>query len=234
MATDTHVIRMTLAEQVEAALRVDIMEGILAPGQRLRPIDLAQQYGVSAAALREGLQRLAAQNLIELDPRTGATVADVSESDLHEIYEMRQLLEAMAFERSLRVADAAWANRLEVAWAKLRSAAQQALALPQDPTSLRRVSIGYGNAHREFHSALLGACDSRLLVRLVESLYDHTDRYRRIRERQRNLDPIVEHELIYQPALAGRRKEAVAALKKHLTDTAHAIESGLTQDIPEA
>src|ERR671915_1528247 len=102
------VTRATLATQLEDALRVDIIEGVLTPGQRLRASDLTQRYGVSATPLREALQRLAAQNLVELGPRLGATVAPISESELRDIYFLRQMLETVALERSIAHGDEAW------------------------------------------------------------------------------------------------------------------------------
>ncbi len=89
--------RSTLTAQLEDALRVDIIEGVLVPGQRLRAADLSKRYGVSATPFREALQRLAAQRLVDLDPRFGATVADISRAELRDIYQMRDLLEGLAW-----------------------------------------------------------------------------------------------------------------------------------------
>ncbi len=85
------VSRATLTTQLEDALRLDIIEGVLAPGQRLRSAELTDRYQVSATPLREALQRLAAQNLVEIDPRFGATVAPISRSDLHDTYWLREV-----------------------------------------------------------------------------------------------------------------------------------------------
>src|SRR5262245_57141098 len=105
--------RATLTGQLEDALRVDIIEGILAPGQRLRAAELTGRYNVSATPLREAIQRLAAQNLVEIDPRLGASVARMSRADLRDTYWMHELLEPLALERSMERGDAAWERRIQ-------------------------------------------------------------------------------------------------------------------------
>ncbi len=227
VATDTRVIRLTLAEHIEDALRADIMEGILVPGERLRPGDLAQQYGVSSAPLREALQRLAGQKLIYLDRRMGATVADVSHSDLRDIYSLRLLLESLALERSIALADAAWQERVRHAWEAFRRSAE-ARRKPGDDLTARNASIALAIAHRAFHEALLSKCDSPLLLHFVHTLYDNSERYRAINESPPSIQSIDEHRAIYQTAVAGKTKATQAALKKHIADAVASIEEGLT------
>lgn len=226
MATDGRVSRMTLAGQVEDALRVDIIEGVLEPGQRLRASDLAQQYGVSATPLREALQRLAGQKLIDLDPRMGATVADISRSDLRDIYWMRELLEPLALERSMGQADTKWEERVARSWQEFRTAAAASDAAADDE-STRELALAWSSAHRAFHEALFSACDSQWLLRFVQTLYDHSERYRMITVRRRTRHTIEEHASIYEPAVGGNRIDAVAALKRHLVKTVDALEEGL-------
>ena len=226
MATNGRVTRMTLAGQVEDALRVDIIEGVLVPGQRLRASDLAQTYGVSATPLREALQRLAAQKLVDLDPRMGATVADISHSDLRDIYWLRELLEPLALERSIGLGDEAWVARVGRSWQAFRNAAEASEAAPEDDTT-RDLTLGWSSAHRTFHEALFSACDSPWLLRFVQTLYDHSERYRMITVRRRTRHTIDEHASIYQPAVKRDAKAAVAALRQHLENTVSALEAGL-------
>jgi GntR family carbon starvation induced transcriptional regulator len=113
---DVRISRSTLAAQLEEAIRLDIISGALEPGLRLRASDLTKRYGVSATPLREALQRLAAQNLVELGPRLGATVAPISKPELEDIYWLRELLEGAALERSIQFADDDWSRRVTIAY----------------------------------------------------------------------------------------------------------------------
>jgi DNA-binding GntR family transcriptional regulator len=187
MLDPKRVTRATLATQLEDALRVDIIEGVLTPGQRLRAADLTARYGVSATPLREALQRLAAQNLVEIDPRLGATVAHISQTDLRDIYWLRELLEGLALERSIERGDDAWERRVTDSWERFKAHGNK------QRTGTAEDALAWSDAHRAFHEALFAACDSPWLLRFVGTLYDHSERYRMLSVRSRLRDTLEEH-----------------------------------------
>lgn len=213
----TAVTRATLAAQVEEAVRSDIINGTLEPGQRLRASDLTQRYGVSATPLREALQRLAAHNLVELGPRLGTTVAPISEPELRDIYWLRELLETIALERSIRLGDQAWEQQITEAYLAL----ERAVADTATPRRLEAWSV----AHRSFHDALMRVCGSPWLLRFVSVLSDHSERYRTLSRRRGTRDPIQEHRSIYVAAVRRDAEGAQAALRSHLTGTVELLAS---------
>jgi GntR family carbon starvation induced transcriptional regulator len=178
---------------------------------------------VSATPLREALQRLAAQNLVEIDPRMGATVVVLSRSDLHDIYWLRELLESRALVRSIARADDAWEARVRRTWEALRHVAADADRDGPDPDAWSR-------CHRAFHEALFSACDSPWLLRFVNTLYDHSERYRLASVRSRTRDTTEEHLGIYDPAIARDGEGAAAALRAHLKSTVALVDEGLAPD----
>jgi GntR family transcriptional regulator, carbon starvation induced regulator len=222
MSSDGRVTRATLMSQVEDAVRWDIVSGELAPGQRLRAAELIQKYGVSATPLREALQRLAAQKLIDWDPRLGAAVADVSLREVKDIYWLREVLEALALSRTIERADGAWDARLDEAWAGLVKAKRPAAGVD------RETLMAWSRSHRTYHETLLAGCDSEWLMRFNEMLFDHSERYRVYSARVGTRDSREEHESIYLAAKAHDVDEAVAALHRHLESTVSTIEVGLS------
>lgn len=216
------VTRATLASQLEDAIRLEIIEGILPPGQRLRANELTQRYGVSATPLREALQRLAAENLVEIDPRLGAAVTEISRTDLRDIYRLRDMLEGLALERSIQRADAEWEARLRSAWERFR--AQTSI---EQGGSTRDV-LAWSEAHRAFHEALFDACDSAWLLRFVGTLYDHSERYRMLSFRSRRRDTLEEHSAIFRYAIERHAPEAVTWLRRHLANTVDNLEFGMS------
>lgn len=228
MSIDGRVTRATLMSQVEDAVRWDIISGVLRPGQRLRAADLIQKYGVSATPLREALQRLAAQNLIDWDPRLGAAVAEVSLVELRDIYWLRDILEALALTRAIERADTAWETKITEAWERLRATKRPVAGM--DRSALATWSL----AHRQFHEALLGGCESAWLMRFAGMLSDHSERYRVLSARIGTRDSREEHEEIYRAALARQVEPAVDALRRHLASTVATIDQELTlQTEPE-
>ena len=77
-------------------LRDRILDGTLAPGQRLIARELMDATGLGASTLREALQRLASDGLVKLSPNRGAEVQRFSRRDVRDLFQVREALEGMA------------------------------------------------------------------------------------------------------------------------------------------
>ncbi|ADG06844.1 GntR family transcriptional regulator [Kyrpidia tusciae] len=73
-----------------------ILEGTLAPGERLREEQLAERLGVSRTPVREALRRLETEGLVRLIPNRGAAVTAYSTADIRHYFDLRVLLEGYA------------------------------------------------------------------------------------------------------------------------------------------
>src|SRR5690606_12362343 len=71
---------VSLSEQIADHLAEQIVRGERKPGEKLPEAELAKQLEVSTNSLREAFRLLEKQHLIELQPRRGARVCEVSES----------------------------------------------------------------------------------------------------------------------------------------------------------
>lgn len=85
-----------LAEGLFAHIRTTIVEGGIAAGAKISEPELARQFGVSRAPLREAIGRLEACGLVVRRPRQGARVVSLSPQDLLELYDMREVMEGLA------------------------------------------------------------------------------------------------------------------------------------------
>ncbi len=222
-----NVRRSTLTDQLEDALRADIIEGVLPPGHRIRAGDLSERYGVSATPLREALQRLAGQGLVDLDPRLGPTVARASLADLRDIYWLRALLEDAALERSLRRGDAGWEQRLHQAWR------EYALAATSRNLDGHEEMEAWLSAHRALHNALMAGGDSPWLTRFVTMLAEQSERYRMMSVRTHTRASLDEHKRLYDMAIRRDVAGAVAANREHLARTVQVLESTFLANVAE-
>lgn len=84
---------LNLRDRVERELRAAILTGVFQPGQKLVEYDIAEQLEVSRAPVREALTALQKDGLVVDIFRRGYFVPVFTESDIHEIYEVRMLLE---------------------------------------------------------------------------------------------------------------------------------------------
>ncbi len=85
-----------LRQQVVRAIREDILNGVLVPGQRLIESGLCATYGVSRTVIREALRQLETEHLIRVVPAQGPIVAVLSETEIKAIYVVRAALEGLA------------------------------------------------------------------------------------------------------------------------------------------
>ena len=89
-------------QQVEDAVRAEILEGALPSGSRLVERDLCEKFQVSRPVVREALRQLEAEGLLAHGPNGRVRVAAVSEEDVSHIYDLRRLLEPFAASQFVR------------------------------------------------------------------------------------------------------------------------------------
>lgn len=93
--------------KVREQLRNDILAGIFAPGARIKIADVATRYGVSQMPVRESLQMLQGEGLVTIAPNRGASVREVDERFIHNMYDIRGVIEALLVRRCVaRIQDA--------------------------------------------------------------------------------------------------------------------------------
>jgi len=78
------------------SLRTAILRGDLRPGSRIVIDELTRQMGVSRIPIREALQRLQGEGLVELEPHVGVRVADIDADSVHEMFQLKEALEVIS------------------------------------------------------------------------------------------------------------------------------------------
>lgn len=141
----------SLRERVVEALREAILNGELKPGESLVETELAAQLGISRAPLREALQQLAAEGLIEVVPYHGARVRSLTRQDIEELYSLRMVLETFAARRLIEQDDPAAFATLRACFNAMLQAAEQ-----EDIARLSAID-------RDFHDALIDLSKHTLL-----------------------------------------------------------------------
>ena len=85
-----------LREAVCDSLRKAILSGVLAPGERLMEVQLAEELGISRTPIREAIRKLEQEGYVIMLPRRGSYVSSVSVHDVQEIFEIRSALESLS------------------------------------------------------------------------------------------------------------------------------------------
>lgn len=215
----------TLAERALRLLRDDIMAARLAPGTKLRMVELQQRYGLGISPLREALLRLASEGLVVVEGQRGFAVASVSLAELEDLTRARVRLEAAILAEAVERGDADWEAGMLAAFHRLSRT-----PLPQDTRDTEAMAL-WEERHRTFHQALVAGCGSPWLLRLHNQLTEHSERYRRVRlfhsvapaQLVRNVND--EHQALMQALLDRDAVRAAALMKQHLERTAQAVAS---------
>jgi DNA-binding GntR family transcriptional regulator len=213
----------SLTAEAYSRIRAEILCCRLAPGRKLVIQDICDIMEFSLGAVREALSRLTAEGLVEAQPRKGFRVAPVTESELRDITMVRTKIEISCLESAIRNGNLQWESNI---MALLFELSKLKLAEPSDPSRLNGV---WADTHKRFHQALVAACDSPWLLRVRETLYVHSERYRWMSlprdRRQRNLQ--AEHESIAKAAIAHDAGKACSLLGQHIAKTTQIlVESG--------
>jgi len=209
-------IRSTAATAVYEEIKNDILAGRLAPGLKLRINQVAKRYGTGSSPIREALNRLSSDWLVDRREQRGFYVAEVSTQGLSELVKTRIWLESVALRESTENADQAWEERLVLAHHRLshtkRSKSETEYILNPE----------WETHHADFHQTLISSCGSTPLLKYCEDLRNKSDRDRLLAaacvSARKELD---EHREIFEAAVARKFERAAELLRAHyiITET---------------
>ena len=152
----------TRAEYVADELRRQIVSGELAPGARLRQIEIADRFRVSTTPVREAFTSLAREGLVRHDAHRGVVVFRPSLSDVRENYEIRMALEPLATELAAKQLTSDQLAHLDALLDEMSK-----------PLSDARLAA----LNRDFHRTIYEGAERPTLLQLIERLRDAFDAY---------------------------------------------------------
>jgi DNA-binding GntR family transcriptional regulator len=198
--------RQSLREQVAHALRAALITGEMRPGVVYSAPVLAAQFGVSATPVREAMLDLAKEGLVEAVRNKGFRVTELSDRDLDELTEIRQLIEVPTV---TRLADASRADDFE----RLRPIAEEIVA-----AGGRGDLLAYVDADLRFHVELLALSGNAHLVSVVRDLRNRARLYglSQLSARGALSDSAHEHVQLLDALKAGDREAAHAIMSEHI------------------
>ena len=175
-----HGGNLAATSRVRHVLIAAIIAGDIAPGARLKEIDLGKQLGVSRTPLREAMSALKAEGILSIGENGGLRVRSLDYQDIHALYQLRAKLESMAAE--LAAEQASLAEREFIAEIRAKES-----ILINDGTSPATLAKLNGQFHQSIalasHNAFLVETLQRLstlMVLLGPTAYSLVERVREI------------------------------------------------------
>jgi DNA-binding GntR family transcriptional regulator len=201
-------VALSSPSRVAETLREEILNGVLAPGERIVQEDIAERFGASRQPVRDALRLLEGDGLVTLKANSGAWVSKLSESECDEAYLVRERLEPLLLSQSIPNLTAAQHVRL--------TELVQEIEKTKDIESFLRLD-------REFHLLSYAGAKDGMLSEFVERIWNTTQHYRRAFAKLNNFASSevthMEHKLILDGILRKDSPQAERALESHIRRT---------------
>jgi len=212
--------RASLSKLVAEQIRSQILSGKLRPGERLVEDRLSAELGVSRVPVREALLGLSVEGLVNLEPRRGASVVEISPETVAELVEVRALLEGLNARLAARRHDPAIIDELSDALRRGNAAAGAGSA-----EELARLNA-------EFHDLLAVASRNAVLSGIMRSLRERTSLAFAANGRRRALQDWKEHAGVLAAVIDGDEDLAELLATRHVQNAAAAF-AAAAQGLPD-
>ncbi|MET0241006.1 MAG: GntR family transcriptional regulator [Sphingobium sp.] len=198
---------LTAADKLADDLAEAIMAGEFAPGSRLDEQLLAQRYAVSRTPVREALRQLATTGLIEMRPRRGAIVAEVTPSQLEELFVAMGELEATCARLCAISMTTTERRRLRALHEKMALLAKGGDAM------------AFADANHQLHTMIYAGAHNAVIADMTAALRRRLGPFRRAQFHLEGRPPRshAEHDDVVTAILRGDADAAHAAMLSHVT-----------------
>lgn len=168
LVSQTSLAKKRLSEIIYEDLKHKIQRGSISAAERLQEDNLTEGYGTSRTPIRDALRKLQQENIIEKLPYGGYRVKELSMEAIEEVFGIRAVLEAYAAVLATKRITEAELKKMESVLAKSEKALE------------KNDYEAFVELNTEFHAHLYNASRSQQLLALLQSLWDHFYKYRRV------------------------------------------------------
>ncbi len=197
------------ADGIHSALLSAILEGRYHPGDVLNEIPISKEYGVSRTPVREALQRLGADGLVDRGPRRAVIVRKIPVHTLHALFEAMGEIEALVTH-----------------FAALRMSEIERRALMTIIEAGDDTSADFEEVNRRFHKALRDGAHNPILAEVIEDLELRSMPWRQAQfclRTDRIATSQVEHRAIAAAILDKNASEAQNLMRVHTAETFNVV-----------
>lgn len=177
----------TKKEMIYSILKKEILTGELALGEKVVISHMAKRFESSEIPVREAMNKLSSENLIEVKPHVGAIVTPLSLEELRQILELRIVLECYATKVAAKNLDSQDFNELNFNIQSSKTAYEES-----DYNK-------FAELNHNFHMIIYSKSNNDLLIKTIQDLWDNSKRYPSLFEQNNEhiTKSLLEHESIY-------------------------------------
>jgi len=157
----------SLEDQAYEIIKEAIVSLQLKPGERLKESMLAKELGISTTPIKGALARLEQEGFVETTRFRGASVAEIDDRDMEEIFELRELLEGAAVKKA--------ALNFSSEDLQKGKALLEAMRETYEAGDIK----SYAESSREFHHLFIRVSGNQRMMNIVKTFDDQLERIRR-------------------------------------------------------
>lgn len=205
---------LSAAEFAADAIRDMLYHGAVRPGERLNPDELAAQLQMSKTPVRDALQGLKLEGLVEVVPRVGVFVKKMTAQESTDVYRLKMAVEPLA--ASLAA---------ERGGDRARSELRRMLRRLANATSRGNVAKAE-EAVNDIHQQLFDMSGSEVVRETFRVINGRVRllRFQNMAQKGRLTDTLAQHEAVVDAVARGDAAAAERLMREHLDDAAHALQ----------
>jgi DNA-binding GntR family transcriptional regulator len=197
-----------------------IESGEFKPGEKLNPDDLAARLNVSRTPVRDALHQLRNEGLVDIRPRNGVFVRDISAREIEEVYALKAAIEPLA-----------------ARWAALNGNDEQKAQLAAHADTLAKAGAARNlplaaEQVGQIHDLMMHMSGSAVLHDVYRVFQGRVRMLRHINMAQpgRLASSVAQHQAIVECIVAGDEGRAEQTMRDHMTDALRSVRAAL--DVP--
>lgn len=208
MSQEVFIESKPLREKIADKIRTDIIRGVFRNGERLVEPKLAKTLGISRTPIREALRQLEGEGFIEIVPRRGAVVKELTIKDIDDLYAIKANLEGLA---ARQATDNLTTEQLEILITINRKFREYADKNPHMTDEYLKDNI-------DFHNIFIAASGNVKLVDILEGLSKNFQRLKTmlVSDTSRAHIAVAEHQKIIEAFISKNPDMAERTVRDHI------------------
>lgn len=195
----------SISEQIYVTLKRKILTGELAPGTRLLVLEIAGQFQVSQAPVREALERMKQEGLITGIRNKGSVVSNITSKEIRDLFVLREIIEGYAVRTTMPTLTEADYAALEAMIQRMEEAVEQG-----DTLSILELDM-------DFHGFFYRRCDNQAILELWNHMQTKVMRFMAISNRHHTTEMLADwHRLLIDALRTGDGEAAEEAFIEHM------------------
>lgn len=206
---------LLLRDRAYEIIKEGIIIGYFKPGQELTEQYLSEELGISKTPIRDALRQLQVEGFVRLEPFKGAVVTEINRTDIHDILQLRLLLEPYAASVAATKISDDDLNQLNDVLTDMMAAFE------------KNDLIIASEIHKKFHSLINRKVGNQRVEQILDNLGDHMERFTIFSMKvPSNIESSVEeYKMIMQAMLERSPALAEEAMRKHIINVKKRFEN---------